>query len=384
MALTTKTFSQIVQGSAAAIQASASGLVDLSVGAIERAATEAFAGVVLWLQGLILALLTATRASTSVGADLDSFVADLGSGPTALDPTLISRFLANGSTGQVVFSRLSTIAQVVLPVFSTVSTQDGTQQFQVILDPANAAYNAALGGYVMAVGVATVTVTVKALTAGAASNAVAGAINTITSSCPGVDAVTNPAGFASGADAETDTAFLARFRLFVASLREATPKALQFAIINLQQGVKCAIVENFLYTGAAQAGFFYYIVDDGTGSPPGALVTAAGQVVDMHRAAGVQFGVYAPSIVTQAVSMTLVNTPTSTHATVAAIVQAAVTAYLNSLPLQATVYYSRLWQVAQDASPDVVEITGLTLAGGVVDVPVTVNQVAKAGVVTVI
>jgi uncharacterized phage protein gp47/JayE len=384
MALSTKTFPQLVQGMAAAIQASASGLVDLSVGAIARAIAEATAGVVLWLQGLILALLLATRASTSVGADLDSFIADLGSGPTPSDPTLISRFGAAGSTGTVVFSRLSTIAQVVVLVGSTCATQDGTQQFTVLLDLTNPAYRAPLGGYVLAIGVSTMTVKVQALTPGAASNAVAGAINTITSPLPGIDAVTNPTGFLNGADAESDAAYLARFRLFVASLREATPKALKFAITTLQAGVQCAIVENFTYAGAAMPGFFYFIVDDGSGSPPGSLVTAAGMTVDIHRAAGVQFGVYAPTTAPMAVSMTIVSTATSAHATVIAIVQAAVTAFLNTLPLQSTVYYSRLWQVAHDASPDVVEIIGLTLQGGTVDVPVTVNQVAKAGTITVL
>jgi uncharacterized phage protein gp47/JayE len=384
MALNSKTFTALVQGMAAAIQSSASGLVDLSVGSIERAFTEATAGVVLWIQGLILALLLATRASTSVGADLDSFIADLGSGPTPIDPNLISRFLATGSSGSVVFSRLSTIAQVVLPVGSTVSTQDGSQQYSVPVDLTNTAYSAPLNGYVLPIGTVTVTVKVTALTPGSASNAVAGAINTITSACPGIDAVTNPVGLTSGADAESDLAFLARFRLFIASLREATPKALKFAITNLQAGVACALVENFQYGGAAQAGFFYFIVDDGSGAPPGSLVTAAGQMIDAHRAAGIQFGVYAPTIVLVPASMTVVNSPTSTHAVVVATVLAAVTNYLNTLPLQASVLYSRIWQVAQDASPDVVEITGLTVNSGTTDVAITVNQVAKAGVVTVV
>ena len=60
-----------------------------------------------------------------------------------------------------------------------------------------------------------------------------------------------------------------------------------------------------------------------------------------------------------------------------------VTAYLNALPLATPVYYSRLWQIAHDASPDVVEIVSLTLTGGTPDVAITSQQVAKAGTIAI-
>jgi len=40
---------------------------------------EGEAGAALWLQGLILQVLLSTRAATSSGADVDSFIADLDS-----------------------------------------------------------------------------------------------------------------------------------------------------------------------------------------------------------------------------------------------------------------------------------------------------------------
>lgn len=388
--VTTKTFGQLLQGIAASVQASAAGLLDFTVGSIDLAMSEAFAGVVLWLQANILGLLKATRAQTSIGPDLDSWIADWASGPTASDPTLISRFLAVGATGPVIFSRLSTSAQVVVPVdptgatLITVSTQDGSQSYKVTVDTTNPAYNAALGGYVMAAGVSTVTVPVAALNTGSATNAVVGAINTITASIPGVDAVTNTVAFTNGFDAETDAQYLSRFRSFIASLREATPAALKNAIQALQRGVQCVIVEQLNHDGSSNPGFFYFVVDDGTGAPPTSLLNAAGAAVDLHRAAGgVGFGIYAPSILTMNVAGVIgwvSGLDAATQANAKAAVTLAVQTYLNTLPLNTLlVSLSRIDQVMHDASPYVQTVTGLTLNSVAADLAVTVNQIPKAG-----
>jgi hypothetical protein len=66
---------------------------------------EANAGVVLWLQGLILQLLAATRAATSSGADLDTL-------DGRLRPHAAGRVAA---TGQVTFSRFTSTLQAVVP-----------------------------------------------------------------------------------------------------------------------------------------------------------------------------------------------------------------------------------------------------------------------------
>lgn len=384
--MTTKTFTQLVQGIAAAIQARAAGLVDFTVGSIARASSEAFAGVVLWLEGLILTLLTATRAQTSVGADLDSWVADFGAGPTSQDPTLIERLPASGASGSVTFSRLSTTGQAVVPVSAAVATLDGSQPYLVTLDTANPAYSAPLGGYVMAAGIGSVTVSVQAVNTGAATNAVAGAVNTITSAIPGVDAVTNAAGFTNGTDAETDPAFLARFRSFLGSLRKATPAALAYAINSLQVGIQCQITEGLDYAGTTHKGFFYFVVDDGSrGSAPAGILNAIGTAVDADRAAGIEFAIYAAVAVVVNVGMTVTVASTADPAATKAAVSAAVAAYLTSVPLGAgSVPMSRVYQVAHDASPDVVEITNLTLNGGTADIAVTNKQVVKAGTMTVV
>ena len=76
--LSTLAFTDIVRGTVAAIQAGATKLLKFTPGAVLLAIVEAIAGVVLWLQGLIVYVLTITRFATSVGADADSWGADFG------------------------------------------------------------------------------------------------------------------------------------------------------------------------------------------------------------------------------------------------------------------------------------------------------------------
>src|ERR1700744_1812451 len=95
MNLNLKGFAQLIQDMSSALQSSATALVDVSVGSVVRAIFEANASVVLWLQWLILQVLQMTRASTSSGPDLDSWMLDFGQ----------TRLPAVPSTGIVTFSR---------------------------------------------------------------------------------------------------------------------------------------------------------------------------------------------------------------------------------------------------------------------------------------
>jgi len=218
--LNVQSFDQLVASQAAAIQGSASPLLDFSIGSILRAIAEGNAGVLLWLQGLIIQVLTTTRAATSAGADLDSWVADYG----------VSRLSAVPASGQVTFSRFFTTAQVVVPVGAVVQTADNSQKFTVTLDPTNSAWSAALGGYVLAPGVASLTVPAQAEIAGSAGNVMIGAISSMATVNPGLDTVTNAAPFVNGLDAESDPALRNRFGLYVASLAKATKTAIGSAI----------------------------------------------------------------------------------------------------------------------------------------------------------
>jgi uncharacterized phage protein gp47/JayE len=373
MAITTQDFTTLVRNQVAAIQGAASGLIDLTVGSILRAIVEANAAVVLWLQGLILQLLAITRAATSSGADLDSWVADYG----------LTRLPGTAASGLVSFARFTPSQQAVVPVGASVQSADGTQKYNVTLDSTNAAYSATLGGYVLAAGVASISVPVLAAGVGAAGNAVIGGINTLTQAVPGVDTVSNPAAFINGADAETDADLRVRFVAFVASLSKATKGAIGYAITSLKQGVSYAFVENQLYNGTTQMGYFYVVVDDGTGAPGGTFLSTVSNAIDAVRPVCSTFGVFAPVVVTANVSMTISTAAGYDHNAVVALVGTAIRNYINALTLGQALTYSRLAQLAYDASAGVSNVTAVLLNGATADVAATSQQVIKAGTVTV-
>lgn len=373
MAITTQDFTTLVRNQVAAIQGAARGLVDLTVGSILRAVVEANAAVILWLQGLILQLLATTRAATSSGSDLDSWVADFG----------LTRLPGVAASGSVAFSRFTPTQQAVVPVGATIQTGDGSQQFTVTIDTTNPAYNAGLGGYVLAAAVASISVPVQAASVGAAGNALIGQINTMTQPIPGVDTVSNAAAFINGADAETDAALRTRFIAYVASLSKATKAAILYAITSLKQGMVAVLVENQQYGGATQNGYFYAVIDDGTGAPGSTLLSTANNAIDAVRPFTVAFGVFAPVVVTANVGMTITTASGYDHTATALLVKAAVQNYINALSLGQTLTYSRLAQVAYDTSPGVTNVTGVTLNSGTSDLAATSQQVIKAGTVTV-
>ena len=192
MKLSFQTFSGLVQGMAAATQSASRQVLDLSVGSTLRAVLEANASVGLWMQWLILQVLQMTRAATSSGADLDSWVADFS----------LTRLPATFATGTVTFSRLTPGAPALIQPGVLVRTSDAAQTFSVTADPASPLWNAAQGGYSLPAGTASAELPVVAKNAGTAGNVQAGTVTMLASALPGVDAVINPAPFANGMDAE--------------------------------------------------------------------------------------------------------------------------------------------------------------------------------------
>lgn len=367
--LTTKTFSTLVSDQVASIQGACNSLLDFTIGSVLRSIIEANSTVVLWIQGLILQLLTTTRAATSNGADLDSFVADFG----------VSRLAAAQASGHVTFSRFTAMAQAVVPVNSLVQSTDGAQKYTVTIDAGNAAYSAALGGYVMAAGVSSVIVPVQAVTAGAAANAVIGGVSTLGQAIAGIDTVTNAIAFTNGADAESDAALRTRFIAYIASLSKATKAAIGYIITAMQQGLVYSLTENYLYAGAYSPGYFYVVVDDGTGYPSSTLLSSVANAVDSVRAFTITFGVFAPVVETADVSMTISTASGYDHAATVDLVVAALSSYINTLALGQALPYSRLAQIAYDASPGVVNATSVLLNGGTSDLSATAKQVIKSG-----
>jgi len=373
MAVFTKNFTTLVEDQAAAIQGAATTLLDFSIGSVLRAISESNSAVVLWLQGLILQLLTTTRAATSSGADLDSWVADYG----------IARLPARAATGIANFSRYTATTQAVVPVGTEVQTTDGTQTFTVYADTTNAAYSDVLGGYVIQIGVSTLPVPVMANVAGAAGNVVAGSVTAIFSAITGVDSVNNSAAFLDGVDAESDAALRTRFVSYIQSLSRSTKLAIGYAITSVQQGLDYTLTENQNLDGSYNPGHFYVVVDDGSGAPPTSLLDEIYLAVDAVRPIGTSFAVFGPTVVTVGASCTVVSATGYTHSAVVGLVEAAITNYIDALPLGATLYYTKLAQLAYEASSGVVNVSGLLLNGATADLVATSAQLFKADVVNV-
>lgn len=365
--LSTKSFTTFVQDFATAVQGSSAKLVDFTIGSILRALAEATAGVGLWLQGLILQLLATTRASTSTGSDLDTWLADFG----------FEREAAGYASGSVTLSRITPTAQAVVPVGSIVQTSDSTQ-FVVGTDTTNAAYDATQLGYVLAAGTYSVSVPVTASVAGTTGNVTAGEISELYQSITGVDSVTNPLAFTNGTAAETDAAALTRFQLWISSLSKAVEAAIESAIEAIGTNITYTLVENVAYGGTSQPGYFYVVIDDGTGSPPSTTLDTVRSAIEAVRGLTIGYGVFAPVVVSAAVSMTITTSSAYDHATVVSEVSAALLSYINALTLGQSLNYSRLAQIAYDASAGVTNVTGVLLNSGTSDVSATAKQVVKA------
>ncbi len=374
MELNTRNFSELVQRQAAAIQGRASQLIDFAVGSVLRAVVESNAGIGLWLQAEALRVLLTTRASTSTGVDLDTFVADYG----------LQRLGAQLALGSVTFSRFTPTAQALIPVGATVKTLDGTQTYQVVADPSNSYYNAGLNGYVLGAGISSLWVPVEAVTPGPAANVSAGFVGLISSSIPYVDTVTNAAAFTGGGEAESDATLRARFVNYILSLSRGTVPAIIFSITNLHLGLQATIVEHENFDKTPNEGFLCCTVatSEIDPVPSGVLLTRAYAAADSYRAGGVWVGVFPATVKPINVRMNLVMASGYDQNLLVGNVGVLVRGYLNTLPLGAPLYLPKLVQLAIESSPGVLSVSFIQTDAGP-DVPGDPRVIIRAGVITV-
>jgi uncharacterized phage protein gp47/JayE len=373
MNLQLKGFSQLIQDMGAALQSSASSLIDVSVGSVVRALFEANASVVLWLQWLVLQVLSSTRASTSNGPDLDSWMLDFG----------VTRLPAVPSTGIVRFSRFDSGISATIPAGTLAKTTDGSLSFSVSEDQTISTWQSNVSAYVLPSGVVSVDLPVVCMASGSVGNVLAGTITVIATSLPGVDQVNNAAPLSDGADAESDQAFRNRFHSYLASRSRATLAAVESAVANVQQGLNFLIEENTAPGGTYRAGSFLVIIDDGSGYPSSDLLSTIATAVDTVRPIGTVFAILPPQVLTVNVSLTAALTSSATTSIVPSI-QNYITLYLNSLPIGASASLTRVAQNAYLAGAGIRNITGIQLNGLSSDVAAPPRTVVKCGQVVVI
>lgn len=374
--LTTQNFSTLVSNMAAQAQSSATSLLNLTTGSVLRAILEANASAALWLQWLILQVLALTRLSTSSGADADSFVGDY----------LMTRLPAVASSGLVTLSRYSNTIAAFIPVGAQVKTADGARIFEVVADNLNAYWNGS-NGYIIPAGTSGFDCTVQdvttnaagALSIGVAGNVQAGTISLLASAIAGIDTVTNASPFVNGVDAESDADLAARFAVYIQTRSRGTIDAVAYAVSSLGQNVTCHIAENVDTAGAYRPGNFVATVDDGTGTPSGTLLTQASAAIATYRAIGTTWAVRAPSVITATVSMAFTCSPsTAKTPQLIASVKAALLSYINAIPDENMLPYTRLAMVAYSVDPSIVDVYGVTLNGGTADITPSAGGAIKA------
>ena len=352
-------FTALVEAMAAAVQGAAAQIIDLSVGSVTRAMLEAQASVALWMQWLIVRVLQTTRAATSVGPDLDSWVADFG----------VSRLAGASANGVVTLARWTPSLAATVPVGTLVRTTSGSEVFAVIADQTNSSWSSAANGYVLAPGVASIVVPVSAVVSGVAGNVSPGSVTLLASAVPGIDTVTNQAAFAGGADAESDAALRVRFALYMDSRSKATRTAVEAAITSTQQGLRWLLTENADPSGASRPGFFTITLDDGSGNPPTSILNAVSSAVDAVRPLGTMFAVVPPLIINVTVNLSLSYSPAAPIAVVNQNVSTAIAQFIDALAIGAGLPISRVAQLAYDADPGVANVTGILLNGQAMDLP---------------
>lgn len=355
-------FSSLVNGAVAAIQGKATALIDLAVGSVTLAVVEAAGSVAMWLQYVALVILASTRLSTSTGGDVDTWIGDFG----------LTRLPAGAASGPETFGRYTSNTGITVPVGATVRKGDATSDYTLVADTTNAAFSqalfAGLGGYTLPAGAAELTATVVCTVPGSGGNAIAGGVTLIGTSIAGLDYVTNATAFTNGFDAETDAAFKSRFALFIGSLSRGTLVAVEAAVDGVQQGLTFFVDVNRDEAARWRPGFFTVIVDDGSGHPPSALLSAVYTAVNGIKECCELFAVLPPTVVPATVSMALTVGPGATKAVVVTKVIAALSAYVDSLPISAVLPFSKLAALAYAVDPvNVTNVSSVTLNGSTAD-----------------
>ena len=373
MKLSLQTFTSLVQSMSAATQSASRAALDLSVGSTIRSILEGSASIGLWIQWLILQVLQMTRAATSSGADLDSWMADFS----------LIRLPATFATGTVTFSRLNPGFQASIPSGALVRTADTAQLFAVVADAANPYWSGPQNAYLLPAGTATAEVPVTAQAAGGAGNVQAGAITMLATPLPGVDAVTNSTPFFNGMDQEADSAFRGRFQGFLASRARATSTAVGFAVRSVQQNLTYTINENVDEPGNRRLGHFVVTVDDGSGVPSQGLLEAVYAAIDAVRPIGSTFSVRPPVVIPISVWLRLELDPSANPGLTSSKVVRKITDYVDSLGIGLSLPLTRIAQLAYDADDSIRSVGGVLLDNSASDIVPPSNGVLKVAQVVV-
>lgn len=368
MPLQIQSFDTIVQNQATAIKANSSELVDFTPGSILLACVQSNAANSLWLQSLISSLLAKTRLQTSYGSDVDSFVNAFG----------YERKDGSQATGLVTFSRSVTTFVSFIPASTTiVSASLSGVRFVTIADTANPAYNPSTNQYEMAIGIASINVKVICMVSGVIGNVLAGQINTLVNPPTNVNTVTNSLNFTSGKNRASDAEVKAGFVIYLATLSKATLSAIRASALSVSGVSKVNVVENLSQSGIQQLGYFYVVVDDGTGGASSNLLSSVHNAVELTRGLTIQYDIIAviPDPISSISVNLIVDTADATaRQTIVSNIKSTLSSYVSSFGIGGKLYYTRIIQLIYDSSSHIVDVTGLLVNGGTSDIPAVIDQ----------
>ncbi len=357
-ALPSLSYSQLVQNIIASYAAATNTQPQLSPGDPLLAFIQGVSSQLVYVEAVINQLAAVTRAQTSTGGDLDTWMAQFS----------FTRLPATFASGSFTLSVLSTHSTAVtVPVGIVIQTTGGAIQYKLIADTTQTAYNSAFNAYVLPANTYSINVTAQALVAGSASNVQIGQVNAFATQPAGIDLVTNNAAITNGIDAETDTAFRARFLLYLQGLQRATLPAIESAIVGVQSGLTYTVLDNTNNALQFQPGEFLVVINDGSGNPPSSLLAAVSAAVGAVAPLTVQWNVIGPTPVSGTVTLAVSLAAGYTLVMVQSYVQAAVSNYAQSVPLGGVVAISGIVQAALGVAGIVSVQAGVTINGGTVD-----------------
>ncbi|GBR06977.1 hypothetical protein AOE01nite_11500 [Acetobacter oeni] len=336
---------------------------------------EANATVALWIQYLILQVLSVTRLASSFGSDVDTWIAQYG----------MTRLGATAATTVETFISLSpTSTSAVVPVGAVVKTSDGTISFTVTEDTDNQYWSATAGGYVRAQGVSSITCPIECNTTGSVGNVSAGVINLLGTQISGIDTCTNLSAVSNGSDEETDSAVKSRMVLWFSSLSSATLDAVEASISGVASNLTYQVIQNETPDGLYRAGYFFATIDDGSGDVPDTTLTSVESAIEATRACGVETSTVRATVIAAVIVVPVSLAAGVELASVQTAVSSAITAYINALTVGGVCQYTTISSIALQSAGSLVTSVGVVTVNGVVaDIGGSTGTVVRVTSVTV-
>jgi hypothetical protein len=177
---------------------------------------------------------------------------------------------------------------------------------------------------------------------------------------------------------------------FVNTRAQATPAAIVAAIIGVQSNLIYSLFENVNSAGTAQIGNFVVVVDDGSGAPSSALLSAISAAIVTVRPICSTWSVVGPGVTAAAIAITITPPAGTLTSSIAGAIETAVATYVDSLPINntamgmasaATLFLAQISGVVAGAAPSGTTVTSVTINGTSGNlVPANMGVVRASGV----